>query len=252
MIRAAFIVLLALTVAAMAEAPDTSLRPVARAVVPAIARTGPEARAEWFLSTMSLQAVPFSPRPTVRPPEILAMARRIDRERQRGAVCGDLEIQGDTIGNHPGPGSCGVEGAVRVRTVAGVRLSPSAIMDCRTAGALRRWVQDGARRAVADQGGGIAGLRVIGHYSCRTRSGGRLSEHAFGRAIDISAIKLRDGSEISVLRDWGSGARGRALREMHRAACGPFGTVLGPDANADHRDHFHFDTARYRSGSYCR
>jgi hypothetical protein len=28
--------------------------------------------------------------------------------------------------------------------------------------------------------------------------------------------------------------------------------VLGPNANSFHRDHFHFDTARYRSGSYCR
>jgi len=25
-----------------------------------------------------------------------------------------------------------------------------------------------------------------------------------------------------------------------------------PNANRFHRDHFHFDTARYRSGSYCR
>ena len=43
------------------------------------------------------------------------------------------------------------------------------------------------------------------------------------------------------------------LRNLHRAACGPFGTVLGPNANAAHRDHYHFDTARYRSGTaYCR
>jgi hypothetical protein len=39
---------------------------------------------------------------------------------------------------------------------------------------------------------------------------------------------------------------------MHKAACGPFGTVLGPNSNRFHQDHFHFDTARYRSGSYCR
>jgi len=39
---------------------------------------------------------------------------------------------------------------------------------------------------------------------------------------------------------------------MHRAACGPFGTVLGPNADRFHQDHFHFDTARHRSGPYCR
>jgi len=63
---------------------------------------------------------------------------------------------------------------------------------------------------------------------------------------------LKSGQEITVLTDWGRGDRGRALRQMWRAACGPFGTVLGPEANRFHRDHFHFDTARYRSGSYCR
>ena len=46
--------------------------------------------------------------------------------------------------------------------------------------------------------------------------------------------------------------RGKALKKMHKIACGPFGTVLGPNANRFHRDHFHFDTARYRSGSYCK
>ncbi|MEM1302950.1 MAG: extensin family protein, partial [Pseudomonadota bacterium] len=63
---------------------------------------------------------------------------------------------------------------------------------------------------------------------------------------------LQDGTEISLLRDWGRGANGTALRQMWQAACGPFGTVLGPEADAFHKDHFHFDTARYRSGSYCR
>jgi hypothetical protein len=82
--------------------------------------------------------------------------------------------------------------------------------------------------------------------------GAKVSEHGSGRAIDIAGIGLNDESEMSVLTDWNSGAKGRALRQMHRAACGPFGTVLGPEADRFHRDHFHFDTARYRSGSYCR
>lgn len=41
------------------------------------------------------------------------------------------------------------------------------------------------------------------------------------------------------------------LREVHAKGCEIFGTALGPDANADHRDHFHFDMAKRRSG-YCR
>ncbi len=33
----------------------------------------------------------------------------------------------------------------------------------------------------------------------------------------------------------------RFLRAVHEAACGPFTTVIGPDGDAHHRDHFHFD-----------
>jgi hypothetical protein len=142
-----------------------------------------------------------------------------------------------------------------VREVAGVTLQPQATMDCRTASALKSWVARGAKPAVGQMGGGIRSLRVVSHYACRFRnsaSSGRLSEHAFGRAVDIAGIGLRSGQEITVLTDWGRGDEGRALRSMWRAACGPFGTVLGPEANRFHRDHFHFDTARYRSGSYCR
>jgi hypothetical protein len=41
------------------------------------------------------------------------------------------------------------------------------------------------------------------------------------------------------------------LRRLHKGACGVFGTVLGPEANEAHRDHFHFDLAHRRSSSFC-
>ena len=34
------------------------------------------------------------------------------------------------------------------------------------------------------------------------------------------------------------------LRAVHAAACGPFTTVIGPDGDVHHRDHFHFDLVR--------
>lgn len=205
------------------------------------------------LPEISPLAVPLALRPPERPEEITRAAEAARAARARGAVCGNLEIQGTAVGSVPGPGSCGVEGAVRVTSVAGIRLSTPATMDCRTAQALHRWVENGARPAIGNAGGGIQTIRVIGHYSCRARNGGsRLSEHAFGRAIDISGFDLRDGTRIRLINDWNSSAHAARLRQMHQAACGTFGTVLGPNANAAHRDHFHFDTARYRSGSYCR
>ena len=47
------------------------------------------------------------------------------------------------------------------------------------------------------------------------------------------------------------GAAGQFLREIHEAACGTFGTVLGPEANEAHRDHFHLDMAKRRTKSFC-
>lgn len=41
------------------------------------------------------------------------------------------------------------------------------------------------------------------------------------------------------------------LKRVHERACGLFGTVLGPDANEAHRDHFHFDLAPRRRSAYC-
>ncbi len=46
--------------------------------------------------------------------------------------------------------------------------------------------------------------------------------------------------------------RAAFLREAHRMACRVFGTVLGPEANDSHRDHFHVDLADRRSGNFCR
>jgi hypothetical protein len=47
------------------------------------------------------------------------------------------------------------------------------------------------------------------------------------------------------------GLEAKFLRRLHAGACGVFATVLGPEANDAHRDHFHFDMASRRRGSYC-
>ena len=44
---------------------------------------------------------------------------------------------------------------------------------------------------------------------------------------------------------------GAFLRRLHKGACGIFSTVLGPEANEAHRDHFHLDLAPRRRGSFC-
>ena len=41
------------------------------------------------------------------------------------------------------------------------------------------------------------------------------------------------------------------LKRVHQGACALFGTVLGPDANAAHREHLHFDLKARRGTAYC-
>ncbi len=242
-----------------ATPPEASLRPVSRAapVVPdavlELALPGPP---DVAAEPVSLQAAALSLRPELRPPQVVERAMAQRRERRRGAVCGDIDIQGEEAGYVAGRVSgCGVEQAVRIRAVSGVSLSPRAIMDCRTAKTLNSWVTRTAKPTLRGIGGGLVRLQVAAHYACRSRNnepGARISEHGKGRAIDISGFVLKNGSVISVEHGWTAGETTQVMRKLHRGACGPFGTVLGPDADIHHRDHFHFDTARYRSGSYCR
>ena len=173
-----------------------------------------------------------------------------------GGICGLPSVVGISLPERASPiDGCGIEKPVQISSVGGVALSPAAVMDCGTATAMRNWVRDGVKPAVGRTGGGVASLRVAADYACRTRNsrkGAKISEHGKGRAIDISALTLRSGEQIDVLSGWRSRDRGELLRALHSAACGPFGTVLGPESDRYHQDHFHFDTARYRSGSYCR
>ncbi|AXI45340.1 hypothetical protein C1J03_04370 [Sulfitobacter sp. SK012] len=222
--------------------PDASKRPVPRPDPAPVATEG--------------SGLGWSLRPFLRSNEAAKTARTQRKLLERGAVCGDLAIQGEAIGRVSGRiSACGIEDAVRVSAVSGVGLSTQAVMDCTTARALKTWLDDSAKPALAKKGGGLSQIKVAAHYICRTRNnkkGGKISEHGKGRAIDISAFRLKDGSAFSVLNGWNAKSSSKALRQMHKGACGPFGTVLGPNADRHHRDHFHFDTARYRSGSYCR
>lgn len=171
----------------------------------------------------------------------------------KGSVCGDPAIRGETIQRIAGKvRGCGIEAPVRVTEVDGVRLTTPATLDCDTAKALRNWVSKGLKPAFGRSE--VSALRVAAHYACRTRNnrpGARISEHGRGKAIDISGIILANGKEISVLRDYRGGA-GAPLRKAHKAACGKFGTTLGPGSDRYHNDHLHFDTARHRGGPYCR
>lgn len=187
---------------------------------------------------------------------LAAAAPRIDPGKalvkpKKGALCGDPTIRGERLAPIPARAQgCGIAEPVRVTEVAGVRLSPAATIDCAAARALSTWVTRGLKPAVGKPG--VAELKIAASYACRTRNnvkGAKISEHGRGNAIDISAVVLGNGKRMDVL---GGYKREPALRAAHKAACGIFGTTLGPGSDGYHENHLHFDVARYRSGSYCR
>ncbi|MEM5475414.1 extensin family protein [Pacificibacter sp. AS14] len=194
--------------------------------------------------------------PQFRPKTLKAPRQTQVSYRTAGSVCGHRDIRGTAIKEIQATlKGCGLSDPVRITEISGVKLFSPAIIDCTTAKALRTWIDKGAKPAVGRKGGGLSELKVVASYSCRTRNnqpGAKVSEHGRGRAIDIAGFTLKNGDSTTVLEGWNDRKYSTILKKMHKSACGPFGTVLGPNANKYHKDHFHFDTARYRSGSYCR
>ena len=127
---------------------------------------------------------------------------------------------------------------------------------CPVAAALEMWRAKTVEPAARDiLGSEIVRIEHLGAFNCRRMRGnnsGAWSQHATANAIDIAAFVLADGRRISVLEGWdGSEAEAQFLHEVRDGSCGVFATVLSPDYNAAHADHFHFDQSN-RWASVCR
>lgn len=152
-----------------------------------------------------------------------------------------------------GPGICGLQHPFKVRGLADgtVTLNATATLDCSMIPALDAWIRDVLQpAALARFQEPVAAIKTMGAYNCRginNESDGKLSEHAFGNAIDIGGFVLQSGRELDVMRGWKSDdPQERAfLHEAHAGACGYFTTVLGPGSNIFHYNHYHLDLAMH-------
>jgi hypothetical protein len=153
----------------------------------------------------------------------------------------------------PNKQGCGIPHAVVVtKGATGIAYSPALTVDCSMALALvdfERLVQEEAEREL---GTTITRIRNLGSFACRNRKGwtsSKLSEHAFGVALDISAFEPKKGRAITVLKDYELGTyepkepRGRFLFNVlvRTRRDTPMTHIIGPEYNAAHRDHFHVD-----------
>ena len=172
---------------------------------------------------------------------------------------GRVEAHRSSLG---GPAPCGAIQPFDVSELGAQRvaLKPVAILQCPMVPAVKHWldtsVAPAARRHL---GSDVVEIKVAASYACRPinhKSGSRLSEHGRANALDVSGFRLADGRMITVKYGWwGEAGQRNFLREVHRGGCRTFTTVLGPNADRYHHDHFHFDLARHgRDGTYrvCR
>jgi hypothetical protein len=131
-----------------------------------------------------------------------------------------------------------------------IRLNPPALLRCPMVPQVDRWLGGVVSPAARFHlGAPVIEISVAASYACRPMNnevGAKLSEHGHANAIDISAFTLADGRKITVRSGWYGDPHERAfLQAIHDAACREFTTVLGPEFNALHRDHFHLDLARH-------
>lgn len=218
----------------------------------------------WGYARQHPQDMPWTALDLTQPVGAFTRAKLV-RLAEDAPACRSLLMQAgvehDTLPPVQAEGQCGYDQAVRLTGgAAELRYRPRPPgTQCAVAAALALWewhvVQPAAQRHLGQK---VAAVDHLGSYSCRRlygREDGDWSQHATANAIDIAGFRLGDGTRITVLGDWDEeGPRGAFLREVRDGACDLFATVLSPDYNAAHRDHFHFDQAQRGGwgGGVCR
>ena len=149
-------------------------------------------------------------------------------------------------------GGCNAINSVKLLDI-GVPATGLGAMTCNLAANFAAWARYGVQPAARVVfGAEIEKIETFGTYNCRPIAGlSKLSEHAHSNAIDVSAFVLSDGRRITVQQGWHGDKQTRQfLSLIHASACKRFKTVLSPDYNAAHHDHFHFDMGG--RGGFCR
>ncbi len=158
-----------------------------------------------------------------------------------------------------GAGTCVADQRTQIArwTSAPAPIRPAGVApSCAVGAALLLWQRDVVQPlARLHLGRNVRSIEHLGSYNCRSiRGGNRPSEHSTGNAIDISAVILSDGRRVSLDEHWDApDGRSAFLQAIRNGACGYFNTVLSPDYNAAHADHFHLDQAQRPGGwGVCR
>jgi hypothetical protein len=118
-----------------------------------------------------------------------------------------------------------------------------------------------------------AGVREVRYFSGyrptkAAMAGGSSKGHGAGMAIDIKSFTLNEGTTYDVDRDfdgklgdppctWSTPFRAHGAWVLHDIACrahsrGLFHVMLTPNANREHKNHFHFEIREATGWFYLR
>jgi hypothetical protein len=230
--------------------PDDPAPPTAEPGDPPKPEPRPHRPEPDIVDTEKAEPAPLDPRSALRPdpsgqlPEEEVACRR--RLTELGVEFSEHKAESE-------PEGCSIPYPVIVKSLgSGVGLQPQAEMNCAMAEASARFAKDvispHAQKIFREK------LKSISHasaYVCRPRAGTqKLSEHAFGNALDIGSFTLSGGTTIAIELAPPE-KNGKFVDTIRRSACGPFKTVLGP-GDPDHSEHLHFDLApRTNGGIVC-
>jgi len=223
--------------------PDNTAEP--QAEPPDVAPQPPEKPAE----TGDRKMLP-DPRSADRPGEEMPAEEVACRERLKAL---GVEFEEHKAESDPEIG-CSIPYPIVIKTLnKSVAIGPGTELNCSMAEAAARFTADVVQPAAkAEFGTEVKSISQASAFVCRPRHGTRkLSEHAFGNALDIAGFTLSDGRKIDISPSPPE-KDAKFLNAVRKAACGPFKTVLGPGADADHALHFHLDLEpRRHGGTFC-
>lgn len=194
-------------------------------------------------------AAPPDPRSTAPRPATMPAAEQACRTRLRtlGVEFTEHQPEKDAAG-------CALPWPIAVKSLGkSIGITPDALMNCALAETAAHFAQDVVSPdAKSTYGAELKSISQASTYVCRPRNGSsKLSEHAFGNALDIAQFTLTDATAIEV-GPTPDEKTAKFLARLRKAACGPFKTVLGPGSDADHERHFHLDLAPRRNGGiFC-
>ncbi|WP_198018905.1 extensin family protein [Azorhizobium doebereinerae] len=150
-----------------------------------------------------------------------------------------------------GPGVCGMEHPFKVAALndGTVGIEPKATLACPMIREMDVWLAEVVQpAAMAWMGAPVVAIKQISAYSCRGmngQAGAKISEHAFGNALDVAGFRFANGVDISVKNGWKGPPEARGfLLQVQAGACEAFTTVLAPGSNVFHYDHIHVDLMR--------